>query len=107
MIKLSIFLVGLFVLKFIVSQAHAQTRHQKMRNHRQHERIQHGVESGELTKAEARKLKQEEKQIRKAEKAAGADGKVTAEERKDIQQLQNQASQDINKLKHNKRRQKN
>lgn len=104
MIKLSIFLVGLFVLKFIVSQAHAQTRHQKVRNHRQHDRIEQGVQSGELTRNEAKKLRKEEREIRKAENAASADGKVTASEKKQIQQMQNNASQDIYNMKHNKRK---
>lgn len=107
MIKLSFFLVGIFVLKFIVSQAHAQTRHERVRNGRQHERIQQGVESGALTHNEARKLKLEEREIRKAERAASADGKVTIEEKKKIQQMQNSASQDINNMKNNNRKQRN
>lgn len=107
MIKLSLFLVSIFVLKFIVSEAHAQTNHQRKRNHRQQERIQKGVESGQLTRNEAKKLRREEKEIRKAERSAEADGIVTVAEKKKIQQMQNNVSQDINKMKHNKRKQRN
>lgn len=65
-------------------------------------RIKQGVESGELTKREARKLKAEQADIHQDIKAAKADGVVTPAERKDIKQDQRQASRRIYKNKHDR-----
>ena len=70
------------------------------RQHLQHGRIAHGVRSGQLTPEEAAKLRQEQKAIRTEERAYKADGKLTAVERKDLHQDQNQASKDIHQEKH-------
>lgn len=107
MIKLSFFLVGLFILKFLVSQAHAQTKHERHRNKRQQHRIEQGIESGQLTPGEAKKLRREEREIRKAERAASADGTMTKDEKQKIQLMQNNASQDISNMKNNGKRRKN
>ena len=66
----------------------------------QQQRIAQGVHSGELTKDEAGKLRQEEKAIRTEERAYKADGKLTAAERQDLHQDLNQASKDIYQEKH-------
>lgn len=66
----------------------------------QNYRIQQGVDSGELTRAETQELRGQQREIRGAMREARADGQVTCDERQQIRQLQNQASQDIYQAKH-------
>ena len=66
----------------------------------QHGRIAEGVRSGEFTRDEAVKLRQEQRAIRTEKRAYKADGKVTAAERKDLHQDLNAASKDIYQEKH-------
>jgi hypothetical protein len=73
----------------------------------QRARIRQGVKSGELTKGEARNLRQEQKTIQAEKQMAKADGKVTPAERAKIRRDQNKASKDIYRLKHNNRTQEN
>ena len=70
------------------------------RQHRQHERIEQGVRSGQLTRQERKKLAAEQRAIRKEERAYKADGKLSKEERKDLQQDLNAASKHIYEEKH-------
>lgn len=88
-------------------RAHKQMRHDhkaqknvNAREHRQKERVEQGVRSGQLTKDEAKKLRAQQREIRQEEKQYRADGKFTKEERKDVQRDLNQASKDIYKEKH-------
>jgi uncharacterized membrane protein YebE (DUF533 family) len=69
----------------------------------QHERIKHGVRSGELTKHEAVKLHQDEKAIHQDVKTAKADGVITKDERKEIRHDQKRESHKIYRMKHNNR----
>jgi hypothetical protein len=73
------------------------------RQKNQRARIRQGVQSGELTKGEARKLRQEQKTIQAEKQMAKADGKVTPAERAQMRKDQNKASRDIYRLKHNNR----
>jgi hypothetical protein len=66
----------------------------------QEKRIEQGVATGALTPRETRKLEREQKHIAKAEAHAKADGTVTPAERKRLHTLQNGASHDIAKQKH-------
>lgn len=75
----------------------------KERQMNQKARIRQGVRSGELTKGEARNLRQEQRTIQAEKKMAKADGKVTPAERAKIRQDQNKASRDIYRAKHNGR----
>jgi hypothetical protein len=63
-------------------------------------RIRQGVKSGELDKAEARRLRKEQKRIARMERRAKADGTVTRAERKRIKREQRAASRHIAKQKH-------
>lgn len=73
----------------------------RKRQVRQHERIREGVKSGELTKDEARTLREKEREIQKEKQAARQDdGKIDAQERKDLQQKENEVSKDIYNEKH-------
>lgn len=72
--------------------------------HQQHQRarIEQGVRSGELTRAEARTLVKEQREIRQAKVEARSDGQVTPEERAQLRDMQAAASHDIFELKHNR-----
>jgi hypothetical protein len=70
------------------------------RQHRQEQRIEQGVRSGELTRLEAKKLRKEERAIRQEARAFKSDGKLTRAERKDLHRASSQASKDIYREKH-------
>jgi hypothetical protein len=70
------------------------------RQAQQEKRIEQGQASGQLTKNEARRLKREQRHIAKAERHAKADGVVTPAERKRLDAMQDQASRDISRQKH-------
>lgn len=85
------------------TSTNAQIRHRAVN---QHQRIKQGVKSGELTKAEAKNLRGNEKDIHQDIKAAKSDGKVTAAERKDIKKDERKNSREIYRKKHNERERK-
>ncbi len=66
----------------------------------QQARIREGVVSGDLTRRETRRLRTEQRHIRRTERRAKADGTVTVQERRKIQRKQNRASRDIRRQKH-------
>src|SRR6266581_6017491 len=65
------------------------------REARQHARIRQGVKSGEFTRPEARNLRHGQRHVRRMERRAKADGKVTAGERTRITRAQNHESRKI------------
>ena len=69
-----------------------------IKNDRQ--RIRQGVKSGELTRAEAARLKVQTAQVRQERKEIKADGVVTTEERKDLRQDKKKLSRKIYRQKH-------
>ena len=83
-----------------VSSADAQIRH---RAQNQHQRIRQGVKSGELTRREAKNLRDDQKDLHQDVMLAKADGKVTKGERKIIRKEENKDSREIYRKKHNKR----
>lgn len=66
----------------------------------QHARIHQGVESGQLTKPEARRLREGEARLKYNEAKAKADGTVTPEERAKLQREADHESERIYKQKH-------
>lgn len=66
----------------------------------QHERIEQGIHSGQLTKGEAKQLATEQRAIRQEERQYKSDGVLTKDERKDLHQDLNAASKDIYSEKH-------
>ena len=70
------------------------------RQARQEQRIDQGVASGQLNKRETRRLDREQSAINRVENKAKADGTVTAQERKRLHHLQDHASKDISRQKH-------
>lgn len=77
------------------------------RQKEQQKRIAEGVESGELTKKEAKKLEQKEARIhRKIRRDRKDGGGLTAAERAKIEARQDAASADIYKQKHDEQKKK-
>ena len=102
----SIIVAGLTLggLLFIGSPAGAQSVYNlDQREDRQQQRIQQGVDSGALTPGEARRLEGEQARIQATEDRMRADGHLSPRERERLSQMQNRASRDIDRLKHNDR----
>lgn len=74
------------------------------RQQRQVNRIRDGVCSGEITKQEHRRLKRQQARIQTAKRYAKADGRVTRREARRLDNLQDRASRQIYRSKHNSRR---
>ncbi|HEY8278003.1 MAG TPA: hypothetical protein VIH99_00175 [Bdellovibrionota bacterium] len=71
----------------------------------QEKRIEQGKESGALTNHEAKKLERRQKRIEGAEaKAMGNDGKIGKHEARHLNRMQNRASREIYRKKHNARK---
>jgi hypothetical protein len=70
------------------------------RQAKQERRIEQGVASGQLTARETLRVEREQKRIATVEARAEGDGKVTVQERKRLHHLQNAASRDIRRQKH-------
>ena len=69
----------------------------------QQQRIQQGIESGQLTPGEATRLENQQSRIKATEDRMKADGKLTPRERARLTQRQNCASRNIYNKKHNAR----
>lgn len=95
-------LVTAFILTFGMFAAKAQTAtpvaNAKQAN--QQVRIAHGQANGELTRAEAKALRMEQRHIRRVKRRAKADGTVTADERMKINRKQRRANRHIRRQKH-------
>src|SRR5258708_4765418 len=70
------------------------------RNVNQQQRIEQGVQSGQLTNREAGKLERGQARVNRAEARAGADGKVEPNEQRRIQKAENRQSKRIYREKH-------
>jgi uncharacterized membrane protein YebE (DUF533 family) len=73
------------------------------RNINQQERIEQGVQSGELTKKEAGNLERGQARIDRKEANAAANGHISAAEQRNIQHAENNQSKKIHREKHNRR----
>ncbi len=80
--------------------AHAATPRVDQRQDRQEQRIEQGQASGQLTARETRRLEHQQAHIGRAEARARADGTVTRAERAHLHRLQDRASHDIHRQKH-------
>ncbi|HEY8877484.1 MAG TPA: hypothetical protein VIN03_07975 [Roseateles sp.] len=73
------------------------------REARQQARIAKGAENGSLTAHETQRLEKEQGRIDNAEAKAKSDGTVTAKERRRLTAMQDGASRDIHRKRHNAR----
>ena len=70
------------------------------RQENQRDRIQQGVASGELTRAETARSRKDQREIKRTEKRVKADGEVTKRERARLQRKENKASRKLRRNKH-------
>ncbi|HRH42492.1 MAG TPA: hypothetical protein PKY82_12770 [Pyrinomonadaceae bacterium] len=71
------------------------------REHNQRERIKDGVQDGDISKPELKRLAKEQAQIRQMERRARSDGDVTARERARLQRELSQSSRHIRRASRN------
>ena len=99
--KKSTFLAGLgLALMVVAGTASAGTPRYDARQAHQQQRIGNGVQNGELTAREARRLEAGQVHLNRVERRAKADGVVTAKERAHMQHEENQQSRRIYRQKH-------
>lgn len=92
---LSAFILGLGA---VIAQ---ETPRADNRQENQKARIVDGVKSGELTAAETANVAKDQREIRRMERRAKADGKVTAKEKLRIEKKQDRASRKLARKKNN------
>jgi hypothetical protein len=73
------------------------------RQEAQRHRIRNGLRNGELTRREARHLRQNQRRIARMESRFGEDGRYTREERRRLQRALGRSSRQIYRSKHNDR----
>ena len=89
-----------FVGIFGVQAQNTSTPGVDRRQENQHDRIQQGVASGELTRRETANARQDQREIKRTENRMKADGQVTERERARLQQKENKASRQLRRNKH-------
>ena len=106
-VKMSMFLMIVVVTLFGAAGAFSQTRTPALdkRERNQQHRINQGVKSGKLTRAEAGTLERQEARIKTQEMFAKKDGQVTAAEHRKLHRELNHESHRIYRKKHNGRTQ--
>jgi hypothetical protein len=93
-------LIAALVAVPVIAAAGSRDPGVNQRQHHQQQRIQQGVQSGELTRGETRRVQAEQRHIRHEERAYKADGHLTRAERADLRRDQNHASRDLYRQKH-------
>lgn len=88
------------LLSVQTAEAHPHGKNMK-RQVNQHQRIKHGMKSGQLTPREAKALRMQQRQIAGMKRVARADGWVSPQERKIINRAQRNANRNIYYKKHN------
>ena len=91
------------VMGFLIAQPVLAAGRGFNRQLNQNQRIFQGINSGELTRGEARRLLRQQHRIEKYIRIAWADGTLTRKERVRLERQQNKASRKIYRLKHNNR----
>lgn len=99
--KKNIFLITFFVLITMIGFAQERTPRVNARQGAQQARIAQGQQSGELNRRETAGLRAEQRNIRRTERRAKADGNVTVVEKRRIEKKQNRANRHIRRAKHN------
>ena len=99
--------MALALLLGVAGLASAEPNRIERREVRQEMRIRQGEKSGQLTRAEARRLQRGQRHVRRMEwRAAHRTGRLTMRERHRIERVQNRQSRRIWRLKHNRRHQR-
>jgi hypothetical protein len=85
-----------------IPYAQAETPVIDQRQANQEQRIDKGIESGQLNEREANRLNKQQEHINKMEDKAKSDGVVTKKERAGINHAQDRASRNIAREKHDR-----
>ncbi len=103
--RLTMIVMAVAIAVTVAGSASAQpgTQRVERREWRQHQRIQRGVASGQLTARETVRLRQGQRHIRRMELRARADGRVGPRERVRLHRALDRQSARIWRLKHNGR----
>lgn len=101
-------LLGLLAMPALADRAHGHADGDRQhrydyRQERQHDRIRHGIRSGELTRKEAKSLRKQQRHIARLERRFERDGHLNRYERRTLRRELDSASQRIYRLKHNDR----
>src|SRR5689334_15394353 len=88
---------GLSLVGGLATNAAADTRVDQ-RQQIQEQRIRDGLAAGRLTRAEFRALMREQRDISRMEARAEADGRVTWQERREIERAQDVANHNIRRM---------
>jgi hypothetical protein len=96
-------LIAFILFGYSVTFAQKATPRVDKRQNVQKERIREGVQNGELTRRETRRLAREQKHIRREERRVEADGITTPRERARLNRKQNRANREIMRKKNNAR----
>lgn len=94
----------LVTLSSTASWAQEATPRVDNRQDRQAARIEQGAASGALTGREQRRLNREQRAIARKEQKVEADGKVTPKEARRLEHMQDHASRDIRRQKHDRQK---
>jgi len=99
--NVSIFIVTLMVLVFLAAVESQAGRIEK-RDSRQDSRIEDGIAKGEISRGEARILRNQQDNIDKQREKALRDGRLSNRERIMLERRQDLASRDIYRYRHNR-----
>lgn len=91
--------IMILALTVQTAEAHPHGKTGK-KQYAQHQRINHGVRNGTLTRREAAVLRMQQNKIRNYKKMAAADGRITPNERVIINRAQRHAHRNIYRQKH-------
>lgn len=100
--KIVSFLISVLFIVGASTASMAGSRGINARQHREQQRINQGIRSGELTRREAVRLEAGLARIRTYERFARSDGNLTARERAHIQHGLNRESRSIYRQKHDR-----
>lgn len=102
----TVVLLGLSSLSFAQNEVKPSDKREevvKEREANQQKRIEEGVKNGSLSPEESKKLEAQQGRIEKVENKAMEDGKMSKKEFKKIEKMQDNASNNIKRKKHNKK----
>lgn len=88
------------VLALSLMNVTAEASRNRKREVRQQARIGQGVQSGQLTRKEAKKLRRGQKKVDQLQTQASADGVVTPQEKLRLEKAQDRQSRRIHRQKH-------
>lgn len=99
--KVYVMLVGTLALILATASLADESRVDE-RQENQHQRIEQGVESGELNKKEARRFTRQQKRIGKADEKALTDGELSGKESRKLERAQDRTSRHVYRQKHDR-----